>query len=167
MRANALARLAAQYADQGDKELIEPTKERLRELSRRHYEQAAAGFDDVLARLHDRPAAASPARRVLVRASTFQRAAALIALQRYQQAVDLCMSALPRYQTAPESVAVYVQLAVCHRRLGNADQARTALALAKVALDRIGDDASLVAATGFGRAAWDSYLTWLRGLETI
>ena len=130
---------------------------------RRYCEQAATYFEQMLEGIRNREASAelSAAERATERSGLFNHAAALFSLDRYPEAIDSYTTALSRYQNSPESLAAYVQIAQCHRRLGHPEEAQTALSLAKVALDRMPSDAAFVDTTGLARDTWSSYLTWL------
>jgi tetratricopeptide (TPR) repeat protein len=164
--ADSLFQLAARYGKQMENELVEETRRHLSVLRRKSYEQAVVRYEQFLEQLRDRESASelTAAQRAMQRASRLNHAAALVALERYPQAVEALGSVLARYPNAPECIAAYVQLAECHRRLGNPEEVKTALALGKVALDRIGDTLPWIERTGLSRDRWASYLTWLQTL---
>jgi tetratricopeptide (TPR) repeat protein len=164
--ADSELQLAASFGQQLDSELVEESRRELGRKRQRAYELAASGYQVVVERLGEREMSAElkQVERAVQRTSIFNWGASLVALGRYAEALEPYTLALNRYPNMPEALAAYAQVAICHRRLGDPDEAQTALSLARVVLDRMPANAPFAQRTGLDAADWNTYLTWLRAL---
>jgi tetratricopeptide (TPR) repeat protein len=91
----------------------------------------------------------------------FAQVTTLIELGRLEDAVRACAALINRYQSMPEVLEAYVQIATGLRRLNRPDEARAALAQARAALDKLPGDASFAQTTNKTREEWKRFLDWL------
>lgn len=147
-------------------ERVEETRRLLLTQRNEQFEQAVADYRIVTDRLSEVAAARelTPVERAMASASSYNRAASLMSLERHREAYEAYNSAINRDRSAPEALAGYVQIADCARRAGQRDQSQTALALAGAVLSRMPADADFAARTGFNRDTWSNYIAWLRQL---
>lgn len=104
-------------------------------------------------------------RRLLLRNCQFARAATLYHLRRYDQALAAYQVALNHHQDSPEVLEAYVQLAACHRRLGQGAAAQAMVTQARLALARLEDDRAFTDRTNYSRAEWTRLLDLLSRLQ--
>jgi tetratricopeptide (TPR) repeat protein len=107
----------------------------------------------------------SPLEVVLLRNCYFVQGDLHYELGEYEPAIVDYKAASNRYQSQPETLHAYFQIASCYRRLNRPSEARGALEQAKVVLGRItADDRAFVQATSQTRAEWQRLLTWMATL---
>ncbi len=106
----------------------------------------------------------SPVELAIIRNSYFGRADALFDLARYEDAVNAYSAATNRYQTEPEALEAYVQIAACYRRLNRYVEARGTVEQARIVLNRIRSDANFKRTTRFTRDEWGQVIDWLATL---
>ena len=100
----------------------------------------------------------------ILRNSYFGRADALFDLGRYDEAAEAYSAATNRYQSEPESLSAYVQIAACYRRQDRQNEARGTLEQARIVLGRIRKDADFRRTTPYSRDEWNNLLNWLSAL---
>jgi tetratricopeptide (TPR) repeat protein len=105
-----------------------------------------------------------PWQRGMLRNSYFGRGAVLFKLGRFEPAIHAYLAIINRYQGSPEVLEAYVEIFNCYRRLHRTDEARSALQLARVALDHLPEKAAFDAATNYSRQEWADYLESLATL---
>jgi tetratricopeptide (TPR) repeat protein len=133
--------------------------EKLLQAALEHYEKTQAQ----LVERQDREPLA-PLEQSILRNCVFSRGLMLFELGRYEEALKAYSTATNRYQTAPEVLDAYIQLAACYRRLDQPIEARGTLEQAKVVLGRIKADASFTETTIFTRDEWMRLLDMLSAL---
>lgn len=106
----------------------------------------------------------SPRERDLLRNCYFLQADALYDLGRWEEAIQAYSSATNRYQTRPEALEAFVQIASCYRHLDQPAKARGTLEQAKVMLRRIPADAAFDKTTRYSRDEWVTLLDFLSTL---
>lgn len=98
--------------------------------------------------------ALDPLEKALLRNCYLLRGDVLFSMREYEQALDVFRNASSVYQNDPISLNAYLQIAWCHRRLGELQEARGAVEQAKMVLERLPEDADFAAATGMPRQQW-------------
>lgn len=103
----------------------------------------------------------------LVRNCIFGEADTLYDLGEWEKAAAAYRAAAGRYMNQPEALEALVQLAQCHRELGNDEDARKTLAQAEQVLSRIPPslDEHFVTVTRADRAGWGDTLKWLKSWD--
>ncbi len=129
-------------------------------------DDALGYYDQVLEAFEHRGADSPlpPWQRGMLRNSYFGRGAVLFKLGRYEPAIQAYLAIINRYQGLPEVLEAYVEIFNCYRRLNRTDEARSALQLARVALDHLPEKSDFNAATNYTRQQWADYLDSLTTL---
>lgn len=83
----------------------------------------------------------------------------------YQEAVRLYEQAAGLLSDSPSSLTAFMQMIHCHVFLGQARHARTALARARVVLERMDTEAFAGGVSPESKADWKQYLDWLGDSE--
>lgn len=116
-------------------------------------------IDDLNAKADQQPL--TQRERDLLRNAYFLKADALFELGKYEEAIHAYSSATNRYQTRPEALEAFVQIASCYRLLDEPAKARGTLEQAKVVLRRIPPDVVFDKTTRFSRDEWVTLLDFL------
>src|SRR3972149_4491843 len=82
----------------------------------------------------------SPSQQAILRNSYFAMGDVLFAQGKYEEAIKACYAAANRYQSCPEALNAYVQIANAYKRLNKPLDAQSALQQAKFTLKRIKPD---------------------------
>jgi tetratricopeptide (TPR) repeat protein len=96
--------------------------------------------------------------RAVLRNCYLLRGDVLFSMREYEQALDVFRNASSVYQNDPIVLGAYLQIAWCHRRLNQLEEARGAIEQAKMVLGRLPEDAEFTAATGMERQHWNRVL---------
>ncbi len=99
--------------------------------------------------------------RGLLRNCYFARAEAFFDMKQYEEAIHAYSTATNLYQTQPESLEAFVQIAACLQILQRPVEARGSLEQAKLVLQRIPANADFTKTTRYGREDWSSLLDLL------
>jgi tetratricopeptide (TPR) repeat protein len=83
----------------------------------------------------------------------------LFSMKDYEKSLEVFRNASSLYQHDPVVLDAYLQIASCHRRLGQLQEARGAIEQAKIVLSRMPGDANFTTATGFGKEQWSRVLS--------
>jgi tetratricopeptide (TPR) repeat protein len=160
LAAEACRRQAAILAREAEAEASLDTRLARRQQADRLLEAALDRYEAALSALEaEYSRGLLPAEhRLLLRNCQFARAASLYHLRRYDQALAAYQTALNHHQDSPEVLEAYVQLAACHRRLGQSAQAQAVVAQARLALARLKDDQAFTARTNYTREEWTRLL---------
>jgi tetratricopeptide (TPR) repeat protein len=102
--------------------------------------------------------ALDPLERALLRNCYLLRGDVLFSMREYEQALDVFRNASSVYQNDPIALNAYLQIAWCHRRLNQLEEARGAIEQAKMVLGRLPEEAEFTAATGMQRQHWGRVL---------
>jgi TolA-binding protein len=166
LAAEACRRQAAQLAREAEAEASLDARLTRRNQADRLLEAALDRYALALASLEAELGRGSlPAdRRLLLRNCHFARAATLYHLRRYEQALAAYHVALNHHQDSPEVLEAYVQIAACHRRLGQSAAARAMVAQARLALSRLKDERAFTDRTNYSREEWTRLLDLLARL---
>ncbi len=124
---------------------------------------AVATYRDLLDRLNQKQEQTdlSQVETLILRNAYFGYADSLYDLGRYDDAIRAYSLATNRFQTEPESLEAYVQIASCHRHMERPAEAHGAIEQAKAVLQRIRPDAEFTRTTRHDRAGWQQLLDWL------
>ncbi|MDP7015744.1 MAG: tetratricopeptide repeat protein [Pirellulaceae bacterium] len=135
-------------------EKIETSRDQLREQMRNSLDKAHRRYSELLTMLDKRndDTELSESESAMLRNCYFAQADALFELGKWAEAADAYSSASSQYQHRPESLEAFVQIAACHRRMDNHQQARGTLEQAKVVLQRLPPDADFKTTTTRGSA---------------
>lgn len=109
-------------------------------------------------------AALDAAQRAILRNCYFAIGDVLLAQGNYEAAVKAYATAANRYQSHPEVLNAYVQMANAYRRLKHPQEAQNALRQAKFALSRMKSDAAFENTSNFTRKQWTERLDRLSSL---
>lgn len=163
LAAEACRRQAALLAQESESESSLDTRLARRHEADRLLEAALERYALALAELEAEFSRGTlPAeRRLLLRNCQFARAATLYHLRRYEQALTAYHTALNHHQDSPEVLEAYIQIAACHRRLGQDVQAKAMMAQARLALSRLTDERAFTARTNYNREEWTRLLDLL------
>jgi len=101
------------------------------------------------------------AEKSMLRNCYFSIGSILFDLGQYDEAVKAYWSATNRYQSSPEGLESYVQIARACRRLNRRDEARKALEQAKVMLDRMQTPGEFELTTIYTPEQWADVLDWM------
>jgi tetratricopeptide (TPR) repeat protein len=145
---------------------IEAMRAALARQAQQDLETAVEQYDKLVAQLgeiQESPNHSLLEKRIL-RNSCFAKGDALFDLGRYDDAVRAYSVVTNRYQSQPESLEAYVQIAACYRILDKAGEARGTLEQAKIMLSRMKQDANFTQTTPYTRDEWSQLLTWLATL---
>jgi TolA-binding protein len=142
---------------------IESTRAALARQSQLDLEAAVAEYDQLIARLEESQDASAnvPLDKQILRNSYFSKADALFDLGRYDDAIKAYSAASNRYQSEPEALGAYMQIAACYRLQHKQAEARGTLQQAQAVLQRIKPDANFARATPYNREQWQQLLKWL------
>lgn len=99
-----------------------------------------------------------PLERLLLRNCYFSIGHVLFQLQQYEEAIRSYTMATNRYQSSPESLDAYVQIARAYRKLNRPEEARVALEQANLVLARLKPDAPFQETTNYSRQEWKQRL---------
>jgi tetratricopeptide (TPR) repeat protein len=102
--------------------------------------------------------ALDPLEQAILRNCYLLRGDVLFSMREYDQALDVFRNASSLYQNDPIALNAYLQIAWCHRRLDQLQEARGAIEQAKMVLARLPQEASFSAATGMDRQQWTRVL---------
>lgn len=137
-------------------------REHYRQELRRQLGSALDGYralkDDLLAK--EMIDGLSPDQEALLRNCFFAEGECLYRMGQFQQAIDAYSAAANRYQQRPEVLDAYVRIANCYRSLGRAAEARNTLEQARLAMDRIPEEAFWSPAASLSRSEWIDWLQW-------
>lgn len=98
----------------------------------------------------------------LLRNCYFAQAATLYELDRFQEAIGVYTTMINRYQSEPQVLDAYFQLATCQRKVGQLEEAQATLDQAKLALERLQRESSnFVSTTNHDAAEWQRILDWM------
>ncbi len=163
LAAEACRRQAALLAQEAESESSLDTRLARRLQADRLLEAALERYALALAELETEFSRGSlpTERRLLLRNCQFARAATLYHLRRYEQALTAYHAALNHHQDSPEVLEAYIQIAACHRRLGQDAQAKAIMAQARLALSRLTDEGAFTARTNYNREEWTRLLDLL------
>ncbi len=103
--------------------------------------------------------------RTYLRHSHLYEADCLFESQEYREAARLYEDAAGMFKDIPASLSAYVQMIHCHVFLGEPRQARTALARARVVLDRMDPEAFTASVSPESKSDWAQYFNWLADAE--
>jgi len=106
----------------------------------------------------------TPLESSLYRNAFFLRADALFELGDFQGAMDEYSLAVNRLPQGPITLEAMVQIANCHRRLAQHDEARGTIKQAQYVLKRIPDDGEFARVSHYRRQEWEQLLDWLSTL---
>ncbi len=140
-----------------DREARENKVRRLRESALEQLELAVRDF-----RQHQANADLNALQRELRRNSLFSHAATLLDLGRFSEAANAYTNVISQFQSSPEVLEAYVQLAAAYRGLGEPSKARATIIQAKGVLERLPADAPYSTATSNSRQEWVNYLNLLQ-----
>ncbi len=145
---------------------IEPAKRQLMQQRRELLEKALAEFRTLHQDINTTRETSSWTERnqAIVRNCYFGEADTLYDLGRWEDAIDAYRSVGGRFLNKPESLEALVQMARCHRKLGQKYEASRALAQAEQLLTRIPSeyDPQFVSLTRSSREEWQDLIGWLR-----
>jgi tetratricopeptide (TPR) repeat protein len=99
-----------------------------------------------------------PLEQAILRNCYLLRGDVLFSMREYEQALQVFRNASSLYQHDPVVLDAYLQIAWCHRRLGQLQEARGAIEQAKIVLARLPDQADFTQATGFDKQQWSRVL---------
>jgi tetratricopeptide (TPR) repeat protein len=166
--AESYRQLAHQLHQQLDKLPIASVKQAKAEQARQALENALLHFERSLPLALERQAQApgeeGELQQAILRNCHFARAAVLLELGRYQEAITACTTIIQRYATSPEVLEAYVRIAAAQRALNMPDEARRTILRAKLALERLPPQAQFTQTTSNSRQEWAAYLDWLADL---
>lgn len=98
----------------------------------------------------------------LLRNCYFAQAATLYELDRFQEAIGVYTTMINRYQSEPQVLDAYFQLATCQRKVGQLEEAQATLDQARLALERLQRESSnFVSTTNHDAAEWQRILDWM------
>ncbi len=98
----------------------------------------------------------------LLRNCYFAQAATLYELDRFQEAIGVYTTMINRYQSEPQVLDAYFQLATCQRKVGQLEEAQATLDQAKLALERLQrEQSNFVSTTNHDAAEWQRILDWM------
>jgi tetratricopeptide (TPR) repeat protein len=142
---------------------IETTRNQLNAQIQQELSAAAADYRELQVLLNDKQTAGELLLQEdrILRNSYFSLADVLFDLEKYDEAIQAYATATNRYQSEPEALEAYVQIANCHRHLNRHAEARGTLEQAKVVLDQIRPDAEFTRTTRYNREEWQQLLDWL------
>lgn len=105
-----------------------------------------------------------PLQDAILRNCYFGRAAVLLDMENYEEALAAYRTAITHYQNAPEVLEAYVQMAECYRQMQQPQEARSAIQQAKGVLARLPADAPFALVTSRSRQQWTTFLDWYGNL---
>ena len=105
-----------------------------------------------------------PLQHTVLRNCYMMQGSVLYDLRRFEEARQAYANVSGLYQNEPTGLESFVKIAECCRRLDQPVKARGAIEQAKLALDRIPQNADFQVATNFSREQWKTLLdqmsTW-------
>lgn len=134
----------------------------IRTESSRRLSQARALYREFVYEFSDRSAEEmTPMERMVLRHAHLYEADCYFDTQDYVRALKLYEEAAGIYKDQPGGLAAYVQIINCHVFLGQADEARAALARASVLVESIPEAAFVTSISPQTRGDWKEYFSWL------
>jgi tetratricopeptide (TPR) repeat protein len=101
----------------------------------------------------------------LLRNCYFAQAATLYELDRFQEAIGVYTTMVNRYQSEPQVLDAYFQLATCQRKVGQLEEAQATLDQARLALERLQRESqNFVTTTNHDAGEWQRILEWMSKL---
>ncbi len=98
----------------------------------------------------------------LLRNCYFAQATTLYELDRFQEAIGVYTTMVNRYQSEPQVLDAYFQLATCQRKVGQLEEAQATLEQARLALERLQRESSnFVSTTNHDAGEWQRILDWM------
>lgn len=136
--------------------------EQIRAESARRLGKARELYREVVNEYSDRLGAdLSPMDQLVLRHAHLYEADCYFDTQDYSRALKLYEEAAGIYKDQPGGLAAYVQIINCHVFLGQADEARAALARASVLVESIPEVAFATGISPQTRGDWKEYFVWL------
>ncbi|MFQ5461711.1 MAG: tetratricopeptide repeat protein [Phycisphaerae bacterium] len=103
--------------------------------------------------------------RVNLRHAYVNEADCFFETAKYQEALKLYEDVASVFKRTTTALAAYVQIINCYVFLGQPDEARAALARARILVDAIDDEAFERSVSPENRSDWKRYFAWLEGAE--
>ncbi|MGB0714379.1 MAG: tetratricopeptide repeat protein [Phycisphaerae bacterium] len=103
--------------------------------------------------------------RVTLRHAHFYEADCLFEMSRYAESLKLYEESASLYKDSATALSAYVQIINCHVFMGEKEEARSALARARILVDTIPENAFMRSISPQGRTDWEQYFTWLEEAE--
>lgn len=145
---------------------IESQRRKLLVERRELLEASLAGYRDLRVALGEmQDAVSSPdASQALLRNCFFGEADVLFELGQYEESIAAYRNVGNRFMNEPEALEALVQIAECHRELGQTELVRRTLSQAEQLLNRIPpeSDPRFPVVTRADRAKWQQLLVWLK-----
>lgn len=106
----------------------------------------------------------TPEERLMLRNSYFFAGSILFELGDYEAAIKMYSTATNRYQSSPEVLDAYLQIASAYRRMNKPLEVRGTIEQARAVLARIDEDADFQKTTIYTRKQWQELLDWMAQL---
>lgn len=107
----------------------------------------------------------TPVEYSLLRNCYFAQAATLYELDRFQEAIGVYTTMVNRYQSEPQVLDAYFQLATCQRKVGQLEEAQATLDQARLALERLQRESpNFASTTNQDAGEWQRILEWMSKL---
>ena len=165
-RSRRLAAEAPQQIAAGNATIVETARRKLMQQRRLLLEDALNDFSQLRKTIaqHQESLTLSEQTSALLRNCYFGEADTLYELGRWEEAIVAYQNVASRFLNKPESLEALVQMAQCHRKLGQSQIADRILAQAEQVLSRIPPelDAQFVSVTRTSRDGWNDLLGALR-----
>ena len=132
----------------------------MEEEAQARFERARVLYRRLIDELSRRSLASlAPLERVALRHAHFYEADCLFEMNRYAEALKLYEEAASLYKDSATSLSAYVQIINCHVFMGESEEARSALARARILVDTIPDGAFARSLSPQGRKDWQQYFS--------